>query len=70
MSNHVHLVLHVDVLNAQGWSDKQVLALWNTVYKGTLLTQKFMRDEILSQGELISLYNSYMDSHDDLGLSC
>jgi hypothetical protein len=64
------LVLHVDVLKAQGWSDKQVLALWHTVYKGTLLTQKFMRDEILSQGELISLYNSYMDSHDDLGLSC
>jgi hypothetical protein len=55
MSNHVHLVLHVDVLKAQGWSDKQVLALWHNVYKGTLLTQKFMRDETLSQGELISL---------------
>jgi hypothetical protein len=27
----------------------------HTLYKGTLLTQKFMRDEILSQGELISL---------------
>jgi uncharacterized protein YbgA (DUF1722 family) len=55
MSNHVHLILHVDVLKAQGWSDKQVLALWHTVYKGTLLTQKFMRDVTLSQGELISL---------------
>jgi hypothetical protein len=55
MSNHVHLVLHVDVLKAQGWSDKQVLALWHTVYKGTLLTQKFMQDETLSQAELISL---------------
>jgi hypothetical protein len=49
MSNHVHLVLHVDVLKAQGWSDKQVLALWHIVYKGTLLTQKFMRDETLRQ---------------------
>jgi hypothetical protein len=28
MSNHVHLVLHVDTENAQGRSDKQVLALW------------------------------------------
>ena len=55
MSNHVHLVLHVDVDKAHGWSDKQVLALWHTLYKGTLLTQKFMRDETLSQSELISL---------------
>ena len=55
MSNHVHLVLHVDVDKAQGWSDKQVLALWHTLYKGTLLTQKFMRDDTLSQSELISL---------------
>jgi len=55
MSNHVHLVLHVDVIKAQSWSDKQVLALWHTIYKGTLLSQKFMRDETLSQGELISL---------------
>jgi hypothetical protein len=55
MSNHVHLILHVDVLKAQGWSDKRVLALWHTIYKGTLLTQKFTRDETLSQGVLISL---------------
>ena len=58
MSNHVHLVLHVDVDKASQWSDKQVLALWHTLYKGTLLTQKFMRDEQLSQGELITLYET------------
>jgi hypothetical protein len=55
MSNHVHVVLHVDVDKALGWSDKQVLALWHTLYKGTLLTQQFMRDEELSQGEQIAL---------------
>lgn len=38
MSNHVHLVLHVFVDKALGWSDKQVLALWHTLSKGTLLT--------------------------------
>ena len=58
MSNHVHLVLHVDVHKAQGWSDKQVLALWHTLYHGTLLTQKFMRDEDLTQSELISLHET------------
>jgi len=58
MSNHVHLVLHVDVDKALGWSDKQVLSLWHTLYKGTLLTQKFMRDDVLSQGELITLHET------------
>jgi REP element-mobilizing transposase RayT len=58
MSNHVHVVLHVDVDKALGWSDKQVLALWHCLYKGTLLTQKFMRDEPLSQGEFITLHET------------
>jgi REP element-mobilizing transposase RayT len=56
MSNHVHVVLYVDVEKALRWSDKQVLSLWHTLYKGTLLTQKFLRDETLSQGELITLH--------------
>ncbi|GAC39327.1 hypothetical protein GPSY_3716 [Paraglaciecola psychrophila 170] len=43
MSNHVHVVLHVHVEKALGWGNKQVLSLWHTLYKSTLLTQKFMR---------------------------
>ena len=58
MSNHVHLVLHVAVDKALGWSDKQVLSLWHTLYKGTLLTQNFMRDDVLSKGELITLHET------------
>jgi REP element-mobilizing transposase RayT len=58
MSNHIHLVLHVDVEKASGWSDMQVLSLWHTLYKDTLLTQKFMRDENLSQDELITLHET------------
>jgi hypothetical protein len=58
MSNHVHVVLHVDVERALGWSNKQVLSLWHTLYKGTLLTQKFMGDEVLSKGELITLHDT------------
>jgi hypothetical protein len=50
----MHLVLHVD--KALGWSDKQVLSLWHTLYKGTLLTQKFMHDDILNKGELMTLH--------------
>lgn len=51
----MHVVLHVDVDKALNWSNKQVLALWHTLYKGTLLTQKFMRDDELTASEFISL---------------
>ncbi|MDU0354308.1 transposase [Paraglaciecola aquimarina] len=55
MSNHVHVVLHVDVDKALNWSNKQVLALWHTLYKGTLLTQRFMRDDELTKSEMHTL---------------
>jgi len=58
MSNHVHVVMHVDVDKAQGWSDKQVISLWHTLYKGTLITQKRMRDEPLSPGEEVTLQDT------------
>ena len=55
MSNHVHVVLFVDVETAKAWSDKEVVEHWHTLYKGTLLTQKFIRDEPLTEGERITL---------------
>ena len=55
MSNHVHLVLCVDKDKALSWSNKEVLMRWHQLHKGTLLSQKFARDEVLSDSELISL---------------
>jgi hypothetical protein len=55
MSNHVHLVLCVDKDKAMSWSDKQVVGRWHRLHRGTLLSQKFMRNELLSESELISL---------------
>jgi REP element-mobilizing transposase RayT len=58
MSNHVHVVMHVDVDKAQGWSDKQVLGLWHTLYKGTLykstLYKSTLYKGILYKGTLIT----------------
>ena len=53
MSNHVHLVLCLD--KAMSWSDKQVVGRWYRLHRGTLLSQKFMRNELLSKGEWIRL---------------
>jgi REP element-mobilizing transposase RayT len=55
MSNHVHLLLRVDKDKAVSWSDKQVVGRWHRLHKGTLLSQKFMRNELLSESEWISL---------------
>jgi REP element-mobilizing transposase RayT len=55
MSNHVHVVLYVDIDAAKAWSNKEVVEHWHTLYKGTLLTQKFIRDEPLSGAEQVSL---------------
>ena len=55
MSNHVHLVLCVDKDKALKWSDKQLVGRWHQLHRGTLLSQKFMRNELLSESEWISL---------------
>jgi hypothetical protein len=42
MSNHVHVVLHVDVKQVIGWRDKDIVRRWHLLHKGTLLTQMFV----------------------------
>jgi len=48
MSNHYHVVLHIDAATAEQWSDKEVCERWHNLYKGTLLTQKYLRGDNLS----------------------
>lgn len=52
MSNHYHVVLHVDRSLAEDWDDFTVVARWHCLFKGTLLTQKFARQEPLGKPEL------------------
>ncbi|MDO6567538.1 transposase [Alteromonas sp. 1_MG-2023] len=51
MSNHVHVVLHVDKKKANAWNVKKVLTQWHQIHKGTLLTQKYLKGEQLSESE-------------------
>ncbi|MCL1162144.1 transposase [Shewanella chilikensis] len=50
MSNHLHLVLHIDIETANRWTDREVLEQWHKLFKGDELTHKF------TQGELIEAY--------------
>ena len=58
MSNHTHVVLHVDKDQAEGWSIEEVLTRWHKLHKGTLLTQRYMqkgeRDK-LTDSELFAI---------------
>jgi REP element-mobilizing transposase RayT len=54
MSNHVHVVLHVDENGAVSWDVNEVLSRYHKLHKGTLLTQKYIRGDELSAGERIT----------------
>jgi len=48
MSNHYHVVLHIDAVTASQWTEQEVCEHWHALYKGTLLTQKYLQGEDLS----------------------
>ncbi|GAC33069.1 hypothetical protein [Paraglaciecola polaris] len=54
MSNHTHIVLHVDKSLTDDWNIDEVLTRYHKLHKGTLLTQKYVMGDRLSQGELIT----------------
>ncbi|MEJ1360957.1 MAG: transposase [Candidatus Sedimenticola sp. (ex Thyasira tokunagai)] len=52
MSNHTHVVVHVDVERAAGWSIQQVIEQWHGLFNGNLLSQRFLSGEVLCKAEL------------------
>ena len=51
MSNHYHVVLHINKTREAGLNDHQVCQRWHQLFKGTPLTQKFERGEVLSEAD-------------------
>jgi REP element-mobilizing transposase RayT len=51
MHNHLHLVLHVDSEQVNNWSTLDVLTRWHTLFKGTILTNKYQREQPLTKLE-------------------
>ena len=58
MSNHTHLVLHVDAYKADNWSIREVLERWHHLHKGTQFTQKYLENKVMAEFELVSVYKS------------
>ncbi len=49
MSNHTHLVLFIDNEQAKSWSMHEVIVRWHQLFKGTLITQQYLRGEKLNK---------------------
>jgi REP element-mobilizing transposase RayT len=52
MSNHYHLVLHVNTASAESWSDEEVAQRWIALYKAPLLVSRWLAGELKSKAEI------------------
>ncbi len=62
MSNHYHIVVKLAPEQADGWTNKEVMQRWLSLYKGTLLIQQYEAGLALSEAELNTVedtLNSY-----------
>lgn len=55
MSNHYHVVLHINREQALNWSVNEVIDRWHQLFKGNLLSQRYYQGELLSKAEQIAL---------------
>jgi hypothetical protein len=55
LSNHYHIVLHVDADKAKDWTDQQVIERWTQLYKGHFLVDRYLAGEVMSKAEWASL---------------
>ncbi|GAA6184061.1 transposase [Aliiglaciecola sp. NS0011-25] len=60
MSNHTHVVLHVNADKAKHWTDKEIAQRWHKLHKGTLLSQRLTSKaaRVLTDAELITLQST------------
>ena len=53
MSNHDHLVLFVDASAGESWSSEEVVLRWTSLYKAPLIIQRWQKQELKSQAEVV-----------------
>ncbi|MGS0680680.1 transposase [Shewanella sp. 125m-7] len=58
MSNHLHLVLRIDIELANSWSDREVVEQWHQLFNGTEQTQRFAKGELVEERNLAPLRHS------------
>ena len=52
MSNHYHVVLHINRELAESWNSREVLERWTTLFTGHLLVQRYISRDTMSKAEI------------------
>jgi REP element-mobilizing transposase RayT len=55
MSNHYHLVLHIDKDTAESWSMDEVIDRWHQLFLGDFLSQQYVKKQKQTQAQLKTL---------------
>ncbi|OBT09397.1 transposase [Vibrio sp. UCD-FRSSP16_10] len=55
MSNHLHVILRVDIDTANNWTDREVLEHWHLLFKGDDLTHRFVKGDLVEAYEVTKL---------------
>ena len=66
MSNHYHLVLHVDQYRAKNWSLDEVIARWTVLFNGHQLVDDYVRNKVEQENidpGIDGVENIQCDSH-------
>ena len=56
MSNHYHVVLHINKAQAKDWTVEEVIQRWHQLFKGHSLSQRYLRGETLGKAEKTVLF--------------
>ena len=51
MSNHYHLVVHIEPERSETWSNKEVAQRWTTLYQGPILVQQWLSGALLNKAQ-------------------
>ena len=55
MSNHYHIVLHINKKAAEAWSMDEIIQQWHKLFQGYALSQRYLNGEVLSESILAAL---------------
>ncbi|MCG7985457.1 MAG: transposase [Candidatus Thiodiazotropha lotti] len=55
LSNHYHVVVHVDSEKAKSWSEREVILKWTQLYKGHLLADRYLSGDAMTTTERVAL---------------